>query len=74
MLELDVRLPVQGHNITQAVINLHCGDEVIISATAALGERDKARETLDSALAADPNNVEALTARAGIDAPLRAVL
>ncbi len=39
LLEVDVRLPVQGHNITQAVINLHCGDEVIISATAALGER-----------------------------------
>lgn len=39
LLEIDVRLPVQGHNITQAVINLHCGDEVIISATAALGER-----------------------------------
>lgn len=38
-LEVDVRLPVQGHNVTQAVINLHCGDEVIISATAALGER-----------------------------------
>ena len=39
LLEVDVRLPVQGHNITQAVITLHCGDEVIISATAALGER-----------------------------------
>jgi len=39
ILEVDVRLPVQGHNVTQAVINLHCGDEVIISATAALGER-----------------------------------
>jgi len=39
VLEVDVRLPVQGHNVTQAVINLHCGDEVIISATAALGER-----------------------------------
>lgn len=38
-LEIDVRLPVQGHNVTQAVINLHCGDEVIISATAALGDR-----------------------------------
>lgn len=40
VLEIDVRLPVQGHNITQAVINLHCGDEVIISATAALGDRE----------------------------------
>jgi acyl-CoA thioesterase len=40
LLEVDVRLPVQGHNITQAVITLHCGDEVIISATAALGERE----------------------------------
>lgn len=39
IVEVDVRLPVQGHNVTQAVINLHCGDEVIISATAALGER-----------------------------------
>jgi len=38
-LEIDVRLPVVGHNVTQAVINLHCGDDVIISATAALGER-----------------------------------
>ncbi len=39
VLDVDVRLPVQGHNVTQAVINLHCGDDVIISATAALGER-----------------------------------
>lgn len=38
-LEVDVRVPVRGHNVTQAVINLHCGEEVIISATAALGER-----------------------------------
>lgn len=44
LLEVDVRLPVQGHNITQAVINLHCGDEVIISATAALGERSDCPE------------------------------
>jgi hypothetical protein len=36
VLEVDVRLPVQGHNITQAVINLHCGDEVIISARGAI--------------------------------------
>ena len=35
---------------------------------AALGETDKARETLDAALAADPNNAEALEARAGLDA------
>ena len=35
---------------------------------AALGERDKARETLDAALAADPNNAGALAARAGLDA------
>ena len=30
---------------------------------AALGERDKARETLDAALAANPDNDEALNAR-----------
>ena len=35
---------------------------------AALGERDKARETLDAALAADPNNAEALDARMSLDA------
>jgi Flp pilus assembly protein TadD len=35
---------------------------------AALGERDKARETLDAALAADPNNAEAMTARLSLDA------
>ena len=35
---------------------------------AALGEQDRARETLDAALAADPNNEEALLARAGLDA------
>ena len=35
---------------------------------AALGERDRARETLDAALAADPNNADALAARAGLDA------
>ena len=35
---------------------------------AALGELDRARETLDAALAADPNNEEALLARAGLDA------
>jgi Tfp pilus assembly protein PilF len=35
---------------------------------AALGERDKARETLDAALAADPNNTEALATRASLDA------
>jgi Tfp pilus assembly protein PilF len=35
---------------------------------AALGERDRARETLDNALAADPNNDEALAARASLDA------
>lgn len=39
VLDVDVRLPVAGHNVTQAVINLHCGDDVIISATAALGTR-----------------------------------
>lgn len=39
LLEVDVRVPVRGHNVTQAAITLHCGDEVIISATAALGER-----------------------------------
>lgn len=39
VLDVDVKLPVVGHNVTQAVINLHCGDDVIISATAALGER-----------------------------------
>jgi Tfp pilus assembly protein PilF len=35
---------------------------------AALGERDRARETLDNALASNPNNNDALTARAGLDA------
>ena len=34
----------------------------------ALGERDRARETLDEALAANPNNNDALAARAGLDA------
>jgi hypothetical protein len=33
-----------------------------------LGERDKARETLDAALAADPNNADALAARTALDA------
>lgn len=40
VLDVDVKLPVVGHNVTQAVINLHCGEDVIISATAALGERE----------------------------------
>jgi Flp pilus assembly protein TadD len=35
---------------------------------AVLGERDKARETLDAALAANPDNAEALAARTGLDA------
>jgi Flp pilus assembly protein TadD len=34
----------------------------------ALGERDKARETLEAALATDPTNKEALAARAALDA------
>ena len=33
-----------------------------LSALAALGEMDRAREALDSALAANPNNAEALDA------------
>ena len=35
---------------------------------AALGERDKAREILDEALAANPHNAEVLAARTGLDA------
>ena len=35
---------------------------------AVLGDKDKARETLDAALAADPNNAEALATLAGLDA------
>ena len=35
---------------------------------AALGETDRARETLDAALAANPDNAEALEARAKLDA------
>jgi len=35
---------------------------------AALGEKDRARETLDNALAADPTNDDALMARASLDA------
>ena len=33
-----------------------------------LGEKDRARETLDNALAADPTNDDALMARASLDA------
>jgi Tfp pilus assembly protein PilF len=33
-----------------------------------LGDQEKARETLDAALAADPNNNEALTMRMNLDA------
>jgi Tfp pilus assembly protein PilF len=35
---------------------------------AALGEKDKARETLDAALAANPDSEEALAARMKLDA------
>jgi len=34
---------------------------------AALGERDRARDVLDASLASDPNNEEALVARANLD-------
>ncbi len=34
---------------------------------AALGERERARETLDAALAADPGNAEATSARAALE-------
>jgi len=42
--------------------------DVPLADLAALGERERARETLDAALAADPNNEDALLARAGLDA------
>lgn len=40
MVDVDVWLPVQGNNITQARVSLHVNDQEIITVNAALGRRD----------------------------------
>jgi Tfp pilus assembly protein PilF len=67
-----VQRPAEARPLHEEALRSLPGDARLLAnygmCLAALGETDRARETLDAALAANPDNAEALEARAKLDA------
>ena len=72
LLLVDLGRPAEARPLHEEALRSLPGDARLLAnygmCLAALGETDRARETLDAALAANPDNAEALEARAKLDA------
>ena len=73
---VDLGRAAEGRSLHEHALRGLPGDARLLTnygiCLAALGDKDRARETLDAALAANPNSAEALAARTSLDTGLDA--